>query len=89
MTSKWVRASNNSKPSDWVGKCVRCKTWRTAEHTIINRVTGDRYCMFDGGAIQVKCSACNGSGKVQSIVCLRCNGTGMDIKPVEIRKVIQ
>jgi len=86
MTSKWVRASNNSTPADWVGKCTRCGTWRTQAHTIINRTTSDRFCMFDGGAIQIKCVECCGSGKLNGMKCEGCNGLGMNAKPQIIKR---
>ena len=72
-----VRKSRSSKPDDWVGKCTQCGMWRTKEHTIVNRLTSDRFCIFDGAIIQQGCSECNRTGKIEGIECVKCNGTGM------------
>jgi DnaJ-class molecular chaperone len=42
--------------------------------------------MFDGGAIQMKCAECMGSGKDDGDKCLRCNGLGMDAKSKIIKR---
>ena len=94
-----VRKSNNSKPSDWVGKCNTCEIWRTREHTIIDQKTQRRYCVFDGGLIHKACEKCNRSGRSRGnfrkrglglMNCLHCGGTGMQPKGENyIKRVIQ
>lgn len=91
MTTK---KSNGSKPSDWVGKCSKCGTWRSREHTIIDQKTQTRYCVFDGAVIHPICEYCNRTGLVGKYrglkSCLNCGGTGMLPKRATyLKKVIQ
>ena len=69
--------------SDWVGKCTKCGLWRTADHTIINRVSGSRFCMFDGAPIHLKCESCITE---DTKLCEDCGGTGMDYPPTKEMK---
>jgi len=72
------RESFKINQSGWVGKCTKCNLWRTADHTIINRITGSRFCMFDGAPIHLKCESCMTK---DTKLCEDCGGTGMDYPP--------
>lgn len=77
-----VKASHGSKRADWVGRCTKCSMWRTTEHTIINRLTGARFCMFDGHPIHLRCVTCmGGTNSKAENDCSDCGGTGMGRKP--------
>ena len=72
------RESFKINQSGWVGKCTKCNLWRTADHTIINRITGSRFCMFDGAPVHLKCESCMTK---DTKLCEDCGGTGMDYPP--------
>ena len=72
-----TKKSRNSTPDEWVGKCTQCGMWRTREHTIVNRLTSERFCIFDGALIQQGCATCNRTGKDEDGECIKCNGVGM------------
>ena len=77
----YANSSANSRPKDWVGKCTQCNLWRTTDHTIINRISGARFCMFDGAPIHLKCTSCQNEDKKE---CSHCGGTGMSYPPTPI-----